>query len=53
MLEEEAENYRQKNEELNPKLKIYTGEISPNPEEVAFTKGDFQIFEVHYEYELR
>lgn len=52
-LDKEIEFNRVENEKLNPKLKIYAADIRPNPEEVKFNKGDYKVFEVDFECELK
>ena len=49
---EEIEYYRQENEKLNPRFKIYSTKIVPDPEEVTFVKGKQQMFDVTLECDI-
>lgn len=51
-LMEEIEYYRQENEKLNPRFKIYSTKIVPDPEEVTFVKGKQQMFDVTLECDI-
>lgn len=52
VLMEEIEYYRQENEKLNPRFKIFLAKIVPDPEDLSFTKGKQQMFDVTLECEI-
>ena len=51
-LMEEIEYHRKENEKLNPRFKIYSTKIVPDPEEFPFNKGKQQMFDVTLECDI-